>query len=194
MSLITANGLRDLIADGVITGVDPDKVNAASIDLHLGVGFRVEYPVVGPRPKAVRLARGETVQMQDLPGCEELHLMPGRWCLATSAEQFNLPDGLSVGVEFDRPFAVAGEYKLNSSAARNGLNHLLAGWCDPGWHGGHLTLELHNINKWHTLVLESGMRCGQIVLWEGKAVPQDTSYRFKGRYNRQNGVVASKGV
>jgi dCTP deaminase len=119
-----------------------------------------------------------------------IELMPGDWCLATTQQRFHLPDGII----FDVDFSVAAEYKLKSSMARNGLNHLLAGWCDPGWNNAELTLELHNINKYYSLKLCTGMKIGQIVLWRGEKVPDHASYATKGRYNNQAGATASKGV
>ena len=44
MSLITYNGLLDLVEQGVITNVNPAHINAASIDVTLGESFWVEMP------------------------------------------------------------------------------------------------------------------------------------------------------
>jgi hypothetical protein len=66
--------------------------------------------------------------------------------------------------------------------------------CDPGWSGSVLTLEFVNHLKYHSLKLRPGMRCGQIVLWRGEAVPAHASYAVKGRYNNDAAATPSKGV
>ena len=113
---------------------------------------------------------------------EPFMLMPGQFILASTNETFNLPN------------TIAAEYKLKSSLARSGLQHMLAGWCDPGWSGSRLTLELKNVTQSHILVLRAGMKIGQMVFFECEPVPQDQSYAVKGQYNNQTTVTASKGV
>ena len=71
-------------------------------------------------------------------------LQSGEFCLAETLELFNLPDDISC------------QFVLKSSRARDGLNHLLAGWCDPGWNGSKLTLELKNERLHHALPLWPG--------------------------------------
>jgi deoxycytidine triphosphate deaminase len=66
--------------------------------------------------------------------------------------------------------------------------------CDPGWTGSVLTLEFVNHLKYHSLKLRPGMRCGQIVLWRGEAVPAHASYAVRGRYNNDAAATPSKGV
>jgi len=113
---------------------------------------------------------------------DQFYIRPGEFCLAESREVFNLPNN------------IAAEYKLKSSMARNGLNHLLAGWCDPGWYGSTLTLELHNVTQYHTIKLQPGMKIGQMVFYEVEPVPEEKSYKTKGQYNNQKGAQESKGV
>ena len=73
-------------------------------------------------------------------------LQSGEFCLAETLELFNLPDDISC------------QFVLKSSRARSGLNHLLAGWCDPGWHGSKLTLDaLKNERLHHALPLWPGL-------------------------------------
>jgi dCTP deaminase len=102
---------------------------------------------------------------------ETFCLAPGNFVLAHTQQIFNLPDYISA------------EYKLKSSMARIGLEHLNAGWCDPGWHGSSLTLELKNMLQNHTIVLQPGDRIGQVVFFKHDRVRRDKSYATVGRYN-----------
>jgi len=83
---------------------------------------------------------------------------------------------------------------LKSSLARSGLQHLMAGWCDPGWNNSKLTLELTNVTQHHTLLIKPGMKIGQMVFWSCTPVPLDKSYSVTGQYNNQETVTGNKGV
>ena len=84
--------------------------------------------------------------------------------------------------------------RLRSSIARCGLNALLSNYCDPGWHGSTLTLELHNVNQHHALLVTEGLLVGQMIFDLVDAVPEDRSYATVGRYNRQSGATESLGA
>ena len=179
--LLTYNELRELVDAGAIEGVEPDQINGASIDLTLGDGFQVEKQVGLTKESFVYLRQKETPSMHTSIG--RMFLDPGQFCLAHTRERFNLP------------MDVAGHYMLKSSLARSGLQHLFAGFADPGWHGSVLTLELINHLRYHTLVLEPGMKIGQMVFWRGSSpVPFDKSYAARGQYNQSTSVQASKGL
>ena len=81
---------------------------------------------------------------------------------------------------------------LKSSRAREGLEHLMAGYCDPGWHGSVLTLELHNSRQLWPVGLWPGMKIGQIVFHLMAERPV-ASYAQTGRYNGDSAVQASRG-
>lgn len=102
--------------------------------------------------------------------------------LAETVEVFNIPNYL------------AAEFRLKSSLARSGLDQSLAVWCDPGWHGSVLTLELKNVSQYHTLAFVAGMKIGQMVFFKGEPVPSDASYAVRGQYNNDKEVTQSKGV
>jgi len=68
------------------------------------------------------------IDISDRTEEDPYYLAPSEFVLAETIETFNLPDDISA------------QFVLKSSRAREGLNHLLAGWCDPGWHGSKLTL------------------------------------------------------
>jgi len=173
-----------LVEQNVIEGVDLSAINAASIDLHLGSDILVEAP---PRYKDINdiIDLGATPRQSVkrekiiLAPTSWYDLLPGESILANTVEKFHLPDN------------IAGEYYLNSSLARNHLEHLHAGHCDPGFNGSTLTLEFTNLNRFHTLRLRPGMRCGQIVLYRVETVPKHRSYATVGNYN---GLTQAQGV
>ena len=181
MSLISYVELLHLVESGVIDA-DPANINGTSIDITLGNQIMVERrgPIVG---NVVDLKEKQQLQMGPVRIPENgWLLLPGEFILATTQETFNLPDYISA------------EYKLKSSLARSGLQHLLAGWCDPGWTNSKLTLELINVTRHHTLRIKTGMKIGQMVFWKCNPVPQDKSYSVTGQYNNQTTVTANKGV
>ena len=181
MSLITYTELTKLAIKGVIENVRPEHINAASIDLTLGDTLRMEET---QGYKWCNLAKKETPPMEEVPlaGSGHWHLYPGDFALASTREIFHLPND------------IAAEFKLKSSLARSGLDHALAGWCDPGWHDATLTLEIKNICRSTILTLTPGMKIGQIVLWRGEPVPDEASYAARGQYNGQRDATESKGV
>lgn len=201
MSLLTYKQLLDLVSEGVIEGVPLDHINAASIDLTLGPVLHVEKRELSYRSvDLVKKEVPETTEISLLNGPYDL--MPGEFVLAQTQEVFNLPagavpriaSGLRQQNHLESVPAIAAEFKLKSSLARAGLNHLLAGWCDPGWNGSVLTLELHNCNRYNMLRLTAGMKIGQIVLWAGQPVPTEASYATRGQYNGDLTATPSKGI
>jgi len=178
--ILTHNELVALVESGAIEGVKPEHINGASIDITMGGTFYYEAVPSSTR-KTIRLANKEAPQMTR-EVISHLPLAPGMWCLAETQHIFHLPDD------------VAAIYVLKSSMARAGLNHLNAGYCDPGWHGSALTMEFHNVLRRHSLVLHPGDKCGQMYFFRGEVVPELASYAVRGQYNGSQGVQQSKGV
>lgn len=178
MSLLTHNELVALVESGAIENVRPEQVNGASVDLNLADGFMIESRPRQSQP--IDLGRKQTPAMMRTTGV--LTLQPGDFALAATQQIFHLPND------------IAGHFMLKSSLARAGLQHLFAGWADPGWHGSALTLEFHNVLRHHALMLKPGDKCGQIIFWRGEPVPDHASYAVRGQYNKQPGVQQSKGV
>ena len=187
MSVISGERLRNLVLEsGMVTNVKPEHINGASVDIVLGCRFLREAAC--ERPEDFDKFTVDLAQ-RDRPNFVEvlvdaggyIELLPGDFVLAESANVFNLPDDVSA------------EYKLKSSHARSTLNHALAGWCDPGWHGSVLTMEFKNTSQFHTLRLRPGMPIGQMVFFQlSEPVPHDLSYATKGRYNNDKKVEAIK--
>ena len=116
----------------MVVPFDEELLNPASLDLRLGDYLMVESIY---SPELVR------INIADKTEDDPFMLQSGEFCLAETLELFNLPDDISC------------QFVLKSSRARDGLNHLLAGWCDPGWNGSKLTLELKNERLHHALPL-----------------------------------------
>jgi dCTP deaminase len=162
--------IRALCEEGLVDPYDPALVNPASLDVRLGENLLVEVPL--------------TAQMQpfSIKGYTEEHpflLPPKEFILAETIETFFLPSFL------------AGQFALKSSRARSGIEHLMAGYCDPGWQGSKLTLELQNARAIHPVALWPGMRIGQIVFHRMSATPAE-DYSIVGHYNFDQKVTAAK--
>ena len=156
---------------GMVSPFDPALVNPASLDVRLGDTLLIES---AESPELVPYPLHQHTQ-------ENPYLLrPGQFVLAQTIETFNLPDD------------IAAQFMLKSSRARSGLEHLMAGYCDPGWHGSVLTLELHNSRQLHPVALWPGMKIGQMVFHQMAGIPQ-RSYAVTGRYNGDSTVQGSRG-
>ena len=173
MTILSYTEICDLIENGVIEGADYNCVNSSSLDIHLGSTLLLEGDVSqGPDNLKCLNKKSALVHQQVVLDSSGMYAMgPGEFLLASSREIFHLPNNISA------------EYKLKSSMARLGLDHLNAGWCDAGWNGSVLTLELKNCTNRHRIVLTNGDKIGQIVFFRHKEVPLDKSYATRGSYN-----------
>lgn len=178
MSLLSYNRLCELVEQGVITGVEHDQINASSIDITVGDRFLFEGWPESHMSNTIYLSDRRPPPMDTV--FTSIVLKPQQFCLAQSQQVFNLPNNISC------------EYKLKSSMARIGLEHLNAGWCDAGWNGSVLTLELFNMLRHHEIVVAKGDRIGQMVFFEHQPVPDDRSYAARGRYNGDKTVSGIK--
>ena len=180
--LLSYSQLLDLVDAGVITNIDKALINSASIDIRLGPKVLIEHCHVNDKGQRelhrVSLRDKEQLQMReyDLSKDGPLVLFPGEFILAHSVEVFNLPNTISC------------EYMEKSSMARIALNHLKAGWCDAGWNGSVLTLELQNVSRGHEIVLHYMDKIGQMIFFQHEEVPSDKSYAIRGRYNNNKSV------
>lgn len=162
--------IRALCNEGLVDPYDPALVNPASLDVRLGENILVEAEFTSQmQPRSI--ARFT----QDYP----FLLQPQEFILAETVETFFLPSFL------------AGQFALKSSRARSGIEHLMAGYCDPGWQGSKLTLELQNARAMHPVALWPGMRIGQIVFHRMSATPAE-DYSIVGHYNFDQKVTAAK--
>ena len=181
--LLSYKELVKLVETGVVENSCIDNVNGSSIDITLGADLLVEKRPANWEKNQVALWRKEERVIFEEDTC-----LNGFWIgrdqliLAHSVEVFNLPNNISA------------EYKLKSSLARSGLEHLAAGWCDPTWHGSSLTLELSNMTRFYRLGIRAGMKIGQMIFFKHEEVPVEVSYATRGKYNMDKTVSRSKGV
>lgn len=181
--LLSFNQLRFLVDAGVITNSGYEYINAASIDITLGSHILVESPSTRKegKPREVTLRDREPLAAKKAKIPKKGYLLdPGEFILAHSAQVFNIPLDISA------------DYKLKSSMARIGLEHLTAGWIDAGWHGSVLTLELKNVSQHHSIRLFEGDRIGQVVFFQHNHVPAEAGYGTRGRYNNDLSVSGVK--
>jgi dCTP deaminase len=147
----------------------PELLNPASLDLRLGHHLMIE---VSDRRDLI------TIDISDRTEEDPYLLTPGEFVLAETVETFNLPDDISA------------QFVLKSSRAREGFTHALAGWCDPGWNGSKLTLELKNQRRYHSLHLYPNLKIGQMIFYQMNSIPA-ISYAVTGRYNGHGSVMPS---
>ncbi|PIQ00592.1 MAG: dCTP deaminase [Shewanella sp. CG18_big_fil_WC_8_21_14_2_50_42_11] len=178
--IIAGAELKQLVKDGVISGLlSEDQINAASIDLTLSDTILVE-PMVG-KPTTIRLQERDSIVFNEMTITGSNYtLAPGEFILASTNEVFNLPNNISC------------MYKLKSSMARAGLDHLNAGWCDAGWHDSVLTLEFVNVTNRVDIVLDHNTKIGQVIFFKHAAVGKDQSYATKGSYNKQTTATSTR--
>ena len=173
--LLSYTELCELVDRGVITNVKPEMINATSIDVTLGSNWILESVVDDVRSYNSRYSPLDRKLEQGA-----FFICPGQVVLAETQQVFNLPLDISC------------EFKLKSSAARFGLDHALAGWCDAGWNGSVLTLEIRNSLQYNTIQLCEGDAIGQMVFFRHAPVPYEKSYAARGRYNRAGTVESTK--
>jgi len=162
--------ITSLCESGMVTPFLPELINPASLDVRLGDMLLIESaesPELVPYP-----LKRHTVE-------DPYWLVPGQFVLGHTQEYVRVPNHLSA------------QFSLKSSRAREAIEHLLAGWIDPGFHGV-ITLELVNSRQLHRVPLWPGMRIGQLTFFEMSAVPL-RGYAETGRYHLAETVEASKG-
>lgn len=169
--------LVELVKKGVITGVEDGAINQSSIDVRLGRHIMVEDST--PKIISLRKREGLPMHMKTIPKFGFV-MRPNQFILAETVEKFYLPNDISA------------EFKLKSSGARSGIDHLLAGWLDAGWHGSVITLELKNVSEFHSIHLLEGDWIGQVTFFHHTEVPEEQSYAKRGRYNGDETVSGVK--
>tara|TARA_R110000868_G_scaffold31638_5_gene115930 strand:- start:13812 stop:14327 length:516 start_codon:yes stop_codon:yes gene_type:complete len=171
MTILCDAEIRKLCIGGMVSPFDSELINPASLDVRLGPDLLIES--------------AESRQFVPFSICrysnlDPFMLVPGQFVLGSTVEIFNLPD------------YIAAQFMLKSSRAREGLEHLMAGYCDPGWHGSKLTMELHNSRQLHPVAIWPGMKIGQMIFHRMSATPE-RSYATTGRYNSHSTVMGSLG-
>lgn len=140
-----------------------ELLNPASIDIRIGLEAMIEIPGFKHRSKIA--LRDDRVYM----------LPPGGSCLVSTLEKITIPNGY-VGCIF-----------LKSSRAREGYNHALAGWVDPGW-SGVITLEIMNTLQYGSLPIYPGFKIAQLTV---SKCSSESLEPYEGNYKNAEGVQAS---
>ena len=148
--------LRRWAYEGGVGPFDSACVNPASIDLRISLD------------EVISLNAG--VQFKDP---KKIVLMPGNAILVCTIEYIKMPKDC------------AGTVYLKSTLARQGLDHALAGYIDPGFEGS-LTLELH---AHCPIVLTHGQRIIQLVINRLEAKPENV---YAGKYQGQTGPTGAR--
>ena len=153
----------------IITPLEKDQVQPASLDIRLGNTFSV----VEDSPTGIITLEKE-INYKSITS-DTYILLPNQFVLATTMEYIELPECLTAFVEG------------RSSLGRMGLFIQNAGWVDPGFKG-EITLELYNANRC-AIELKAGRRVGQLVF----AQMDDTALNpYRGKYQGQKGAIGSR--
>ena len=155
----------------MIEPFDPNLINPASLDIRIGYTAKLRRQFAKDGYFDVDLSKSS----EDFP----YSFAPGDRLLVASMETINLPN------------FVCAQFRLKSSRGREWYEHMEAGFCDPGWHGSKLTMEIINMDC-ESLPIYPGLRMGQLVFSLTLGTP-DKDYSVTGRYNGDTTVEASKG-
>ena len=147
------------------------QLNPASYDVRLGSDIRIEGKTVGPEKYR---QRWHEVSLEE----SIYYLAPGEFVLAVTQEFVRIPNDMEA------------VFQLKSSRGREGYEHALAGYIDPGFHG-RITLELSNLNRRHEIPLQKGMLIGQLRFMKLDALP-NRSYAETGHYHGDTTVQVSR--
>jgi len=130
---------------------------------------------VNPASIDLRISTTKVITLQGAEhgNPERIVLRPGDAVLVCTIEYIKMP-GDCAGVVY-----------LKSSLARQGLDHALAGFVDPGFEG-NLTLELH---AHCPIVLTHGQRIIQLVLSRLETEPEVV---YSGKYQGQRGPTGAR--
>lgn len=175
-SLLSYLDLVKLVEEGVINALI-ENINAASIDIRIGDDIKALR-----NNHIIDVNTPENINYENLKfDCYDEFLLDGHQLIyANSLETFNLPND------------IACLFRLKSSMARVGLDHIEAGWCDPGWSNSTYTFALYNLNKTAFIKLKKGMKIGQMVFFKCLSAPDNFSYKNKGKYNDQKDATLLK--
>lgn len=180
MTILAYNELIHLLDSGVIQDGKHSAVGGSSIDIHLGRSIIAEEYVGGFQGiidyREREQFKGFKFELNEDDGNL---LFPGKFILAHTVEKFEIPLNLSALL------------RTKSSMGRIGLEHLDAGWIDPGFSGA-LTLELTNTLQNHAIRIRPGDAIGQLVFFRHEMVEYDNSYKAKGRYSGSDTVEQTR--
>jgi dCTP deaminase len=170
MTTLCDHQIHAYAAAGLVSPYLPELVNPASLDVRLGDALLIE---------SAQAAQLVPYPLRQHSQAEPYWLRPGQFVLGHTLEVVNVPESMCA------------QFMLKSSRGREGFQHMLAGYVDPGFRGS-LTLELHNSRQLHAIPMWPGMRIGQLVLHPLGSTPL-RSYAETGRYHGDLTVQESRG-
>jgi len=182
MSILTKQSILENKQNLVLDNVDDSQISQNSVDLSLGEYIFLDgsthfcpqaYKDLGTKIKA---KNGKTYFKIKLYKDTSFGLYPGMFVLAYSHEWFGTKPNTNL----------AWQFLLKSTAARNGLDHNLAGFVETGYFSP-LCFELYS----HTPVeLKYGDLIGQAVLHT--TTDKSVDYSLKGSYQNTNDLEKLK--
>ena len=177
--ILNHNEIQELIDKGYIKNHDPKALNATSLDIRLGDTILIEIPPPANHgPWVVDYREREPLHMEEvvIDSKYGYQVQPKEFFLGHSVEEFDLPDDITVLL------------RIKSSMGRIGLEHMDAGFIDPGFNGV-LTLEYINMTRYHQQTVRPGDFVGQLIFFRNIEVDPEFSYRSKGNYNGRKTVT-----
>lgn len=176
MSVLSDKEIKIAAESGMVRPFDkPNLVQPASLDIRLGYTAK---RVLTPQDTLFNHNRiaYKDIDFSVYSETRPYFFMPQERLLIASLETFCIPDN------------ICGQIVLRSSAARQFIQHINAGWIDPGWHGSKLTMEL--INFGHTpFKLYSHLSITQIVFFW---LQSNSVNPYNSKYNNNQGVSNAK--
>ena len=136
--VLSDRSIKKELAKGriVISPLDPEDIQPASVDLHLDGNILVFANSRRPYID-VKESLEDLTQMVEIQEDQPFILHPGEFVLGSTLENIELPDDLVARLEG------------KSSLGRIGLViHSTAGFVEPGW-TGHMTLDRSNLARLH---------------------------------------------
>lgn len=153
----------------LISPYNAAQLNPASYDVLLGETILIERPTVNGLRVWGKIDISKSSYTLD----------PNELVLGATQEIVKLPHNIE------------SVFCLKSSRGREGFDHALAAYIDPGFHG-RITLEIHNSNRFNVLKLYKGLKIGQLRFARLDHYPEK-AYDQTGRYHLDMGPEPSKG-
>lgn len=161
---------KSILAYGLNTFLQPaddNMIQPASVDIRIGNKIIVEVP---------DYRKFVTLYIDNTSKENPYFVKPGGFLLASTYERITIPPGFAM------------DLRLKSSRAREGFDHALAFWFDPGWEGVG-TMEIKSNLQYHELKLWYMMPFAQVIFWPLDSV---SSHTYSGRYQGATAVESSK--
>ncbi len=182
MAVLSDRDIKKALSSGglEITGIDPENIAVASVDLSLGSEFRVFRHTEVTHIDIKKGVKEELTELISVPEGGSFTIHPGEFVLACTRERIKLPDNLMARLDG------------RSSLGRLGIViHSTAGSVDPGFEGT-LTLEIANISKVPVKLWPGTKVCR--LTFETLTSPSEKPYhaRKSSKYKCQKGPCISR--